>query len=146
MFRLGPGCISIFIEVRSPTFFAIKEVWSPVRIAESSLARLPRTFGGVLRVENLYDFTSLSQVGFRIDAVAHRVIEARVSDWYEFLSAYHDGVLGWAGGTEKIDGQAPDDATVALRLQLIEESLERLFEHQPTFRACWTYLTCTRPG
>jgi ubiquinone/menaquinone biosynthesis C-methylase UbiE len=87
----------------------------------------------------------LTQAGFLIDSVAHRVIEAKVADWFEFLSAYHEGVLGWAGGTEKIDGAEPDEATVALRLQLIQESLERLFDQRPTFRACWTYLTCTKP-
>ncbi|MEM1205389.1 MAG: methyltransferase [Acidobacteriota bacterium] len=88
----------------------------------------------------------LTQAGFEIDAVAHRVVEARVGDWFEFLSAYHEGVLGWAGGTEKIDGEAPDAATVDLRLQLIREALERLFDHRPKFRACWTYITCTRPA
>lgn len=87
----------------------------------------------------------LTQAGFLVDAVAHRVIEAKVADWFEFLSAYHEGVLGWAGDNEKIDGRAPDAATVELRLQLIRESLERLFDQQPTFRACWTYLTCTKP-
>ncbi|MEM9558508.1 MAG: class I SAM-dependent methyltransferase [Acidobacteriota bacterium] len=84
------------------------------------------------------------QSGFALDAVAHRVVEAAVADWFEFLSAYHEGVLGWAGGSEKIDGRAPDAATVTLRLELIRESLERLFEHRSTFRACWTYLTGTR--
>lgn len=87
----------------------------------------------------------LTQAGFLVDAVSHRVIEAKVADWFEFLSAYHEGVLGWAGDNEKIDGKAPDGATVELRLGLIRESLERLFEHQTTFRACWTYLTCTKP-
>lgn len=92
-----------------------------------------------------YYLQHLTQAGFLVDAVAHRVIEARVDDWFEFLSAYHDGVLGWAGGTEKIDGAPPDDSTIELRLQLIRESLERLFDQRPTFRACWTYLTCTKP-
>ena len=88
----------------------------------------------------------LTQAGLRVDAVAHRVIDAKVADWFEFLSAYHEGVLGWAGGSEKIDGQDPDAEVVRLRLQLIRESLERLFDQQPIFRACWTYLTCTKPA
>lgn len=92
-----------------------------------------------------YYLQHLTQAGLRVDAVAHRVIEAEVADWFEFLSAYHEGVLGWAGGNEKIDGQDPEPEVVALRLQLIRESLERLFDQRPTFRACWTYLTCTRP-
>ncbi len=91
-----------------------------------------------------YYLQHFDQAGFTVDGVAHRVIEAKVSDWFEFLSAYHEGVMGWAGGTAKIDGATPDEDMVALRLALIEESLERLFDQQPTFRACWTYLTCRR--
>ena len=93
-----------------------------------------------------YYLQHLTQAGFLIDAVAHRVIEARVDDWFEFLSAYHEGVLGWAGGSAKIDGRAPSPETIELRLALIREALTRLFEEQPTFRACWTYLTGRRPG
>ena len=38
---------------------------------------------------------------------AEASIEARVDDWYELLRTYHDAVLGWVGGTEKIDGAPP---------------------------------------
>ncbi len=92
-----------------------------------------------------YYLHHLTQAGFEVDAVAHRVIDAQVADWFDFLSVYHDGVLGWAGGVEKIDGRAPDKETVELRLQLIRVSLERLFDQRRKFRACWTYLTCTKP-
>ena len=36
-----------------------------------------------------------------IEDVTERAIEANVHEWYEFLAAYADAVLGWAGGTEK---------------------------------------------
>ena len=39
----------------------------------------------------------------------------RVDDWYELLRTYHDAVLGWVGGTEKIDGAPPSPEAVADR-------------------------------
>ena len=33
----------------------------------------------------------------------------RSTDWYEFLAAYHEGVLGWAGGSRRVDGADPTD-------------------------------------
>lgn len=93
-----------------------------------------------------YYVSALGAAGFAIERSTARSIEARVSDWYEFLSAYHDGVLGWAGGTEKIEGSAPAPAMVALRQQLLRESLDRLFDERPAFQACWTYLTCRKPA
>jgi hypothetical protein len=32
-----------------------------------------------------------------------------LDDWFEFLSAYHEAVLGWVGGSVKIDGVAPGE-------------------------------------
>ena len=68
-----------------------------------------------------------------------------MDEWCDFLSAYHDGVLGWAGGTEKIAGRPPSDEVVQLRLRLLRESLSKLFAGAETFNACWTYITCTKP-
>ena len=46
--------------------------------------------------------------GFAIDEVTERPIEASVDEWYEFLAAYADAVLGWAGGSEKVGDDAGD--------------------------------------
>ncbi len=43
------------------SFYAIKEIWSPVRITRTFL---PRTFDGNVAVENHYSFTDLSQCQF----------------------------------------------------------------------------------
>ena len=67
---------------------------------------------------------------------------AACEDWYELLTAYHDAVLGWVGGTEKIDGAAPSPEAVADRLALIRHAMDVLFHGRPTFQACWTYITC----
>ena len=48
--------------------------------------------------------------GLKVESVREASIEARVGEWYELLATYSDAVLGWVGGTEKIDGAAPTDA------------------------------------
>ena len=49
----------------------------------------------------------LEAAGFAIEDVTARAIEASVEDWFEFLSAYHEAVLGWVGGSVKVDGWRP---------------------------------------
>lgn len=86
---------------------------------------------------------ALEAAGFRVEAKDHRPIEADVQEWYDFLAVYHDGVLGWLGGAEKIEGAPPADAAVRDRLALIRLAMDRLFGGAAEFRACWTYLTCS---
>ena len=50
---------------------------------------------------------TLELEGLKVESVREASIEARVDEWYELLRAYHDAVLGWVGGTEKIDGAPP---------------------------------------
>ncbi|MBI2513281.1 MAG: glycoside hydrolase family 2 [Opitutae bacterium] len=47
------------------SYFAVREIWSPVYIEESELPRLAPSFAGRLRVHNRYDFTDLANVRFR---------------------------------------------------------------------------------
>src|SRR4030095_5460426 len=61
----------------------------------------------------------LEEAGFTVEDVRARPIEAQVADWFEFLSAYHEAVLGWVGGSAKVDGQAAGPEAVADRLGLI---------------------------
>ena len=46
-----------------------------------------------------YYLQSLEGAGFAVESVTARTIEASVDHWFEFLSAYHEGVLGWVGAT-----------------------------------------------
>ena len=80
--------------------------------------------------------------GLTVERVTCRAIDARIVEWYEFLAAYHDGVLGWVGGIEKIDGAPPTTEAVRDRLALMRQALDRLFERRDAFRASWTYITC----
>lgn len=88
---------------------------------------------------------ALRGAGFERVEVYERVFDALVTDWDAFLGAYHEGVLGWAGGSEKIDGAAPTTEAIALRRQLMSDSLSALFDGRPSFPACWTYLKCHKP-
>ncbi|MGH7354006.1 MAG: class I SAM-dependent methyltransferase [Candidatus Rokuibacteriota bacterium] len=87
----------------------------------------------------------LEKAGFTVEAVTARTIEARVEDWFEFLSAYHEAVLGWVGASVKVDGKAPSKEAVGDRLALIRHAMDTLFGGRPAFRCCWTYINCVRP-
>ena len=69
----------------------------------------------------------------------------RSGDWFEFLSAYHEAVLGWVGTSAKVDGKAPSREAVADRLALIRHAMDTLFGGRDAFRCCWTYINCVRP-
>jgi SAM-dependent methyltransferase len=84
-------------------------------------------------------------VGFRVRSVEHRMIRAETADWAEFLAVYHEGVLGWVGGSELIEGAVPTVAVVDDRLQLLRESVERVFGG-PSFQALWTYIDAEIPA
>ncbi len=47
------------------SFFAIREIWSPVYLSLSDASSLPDAFDGTLDVENRYHFTNLEQLTFR---------------------------------------------------------------------------------
>lgn len=92
-----------------------------------------------------YYLDALRRAGFAIEDVTKRTIEARVDEWYEFLAAYADAVLGWVGGSVKVDGEPATLEAAAARLELLRESLSTIFGGRPSFRCCWTYISATRP-
>jgi ubiquinone/menaquinone biosynthesis C-methylase UbiE len=83
---------------------------------------------------------ALTDAGFEVLEVREETIEARVSEWFEFLSAYHYAVLGWVGGADPSPGALRD------RLHLIRHAMETLFGGRPSFNACWTYITARKPA
>jgi ubiquinone/menaquinone biosynthesis C-methylase UbiE len=91
-----------------------------------------------------YYVGALGEAGFDVAEITERTIEASVEDWYEFLAAYADAVLGWVGGSEKVDGVRAADEAAADRLRLLRESLDVVFEGRRTFECCWTYITGSR--
>ena len=89
--------------------------------------------------------TALEQAGFKIVDVTCRPIPARVDEWNAFLSVYHEGVLGWLGGAEKITGKPAEPALVERRQTVIRDAMDRVFEGRDVFQANWTYLRAYRP-
>ncbi len=87
-----------------------------------------------------YYLQRLENSGFRVLEVTHLPIEAHVDQWYEFLATYHEGVLGWVGGSARIEGSGPDQQALTHRLQLIREAMEKIFHGKESFQALWTYI------
>ena len=83
---------------------------------------------------------ALEGAGFRIVEVTHLPIEAHVDQWFEFLRTYHEGVLGWVGGSPRIEGAEPTEAAIDDRVELIRQSMDRIFEGRNSFQALWTYV------
>ena len=73
--------------------------------------------------------------GFTVLHVFEETIFARIDEWYRLLSTYHDGVLSWIGGSEKVEGMPPTEEAIRQRLFLIRYSLEKLFPARTHSRA-----------
>ncbi|HLF06669.1 MAG TPA: hypothetical protein VI893_05815, partial [Thermoplasmata archaeon] len=58
----------------------------------------------------------------------------------------HEGVLGWVGGAEKIEGRPPSEPAVKDRLDLMRKALVRLFGKGGRFTAYWTHVACKTPA
>ena len=109
---------------------------------EAWLAYRDRVFVPVRPLD--YYLRCLNDAGFVVETATARGIEARVDDWFEFLSAYHDAVLGWVGGISKVEGSMATPEAVRDRLALIRHAMDTLFGGRPSFRCCWTYVNSAR--
>lgn len=87
---------------------------------------------------------AFSDAGFTVQHVFDTTIYAQIDEWYQMLAAYSDGVLGWIGGSEKIEGRPPTKTDEKYRLLLIRQSLEKLFPGKDSFPCSWTYITSRR--
>lgn len=87
---------------------------------------------------------ALERTGFAVQHVFDTTIYAKVDEWYELLAAYSDGVLGWIGGSAKVDGSPPSPRAREQRLAVIRRSLAQLFPDRDAFPCSWTYVSCRR--
>ncbi len=92
-----------------------------------------------------YYVKALEKAGFGHLSASSKTIDVQVDEWYNFLSVYHEGILGWVGGTEKIEGRPPSPESIQDRLLLMQQATTQVFLGKPSFACCWTYITCTRP-
>ena len=78
--------------------------------------------------------------------VSQATIVANVNEWFELMTAYHEAVLGWVGGTKRIEGEEPSEEAVADRLRIMRHAIDTIFGARDSFKACWTYITATKGG
>jgi len=90
--------------------------------------------------------TAFEAAGFRLKSSVVRTFDALVTDWYDFLAVYHEGVLGWVGGATKITGAPATETDIVIRKKLMRMAMERIFDGKSSFRASWTYFQCEKPS
>jgi hypothetical protein len=135
--------IALELVASDPTWTAYRAVTADSSRMEQYAALRRKYF---LPVRPLSHYLEIfTAAGLTVENVACRPIAGRVLDWYEFLAAYHEGVLGWVGGVDKIEGKAPTTEAIRDRLALMKQAVDRLFEGRDDFRASWTYMTCRVP-
>jgi SAM-dependent methyltransferase len=129
--------------VRSdPRYEAYREVLDDPDRMQAHRAHRDRVF---LRPRPLAYYTdALTRNGLTITDVDQATIVAAVDDWFELMTAYHDAVLGWVGGTRRVEGQEPGEDVVQDRLAIMRHAIETIFGGRRTFNACWTYITAER--
>jgi SAM-dependent methyltransferase len=125
-----------------PAFAEYRETLDDAAVMAGHVKLREKVFVPVRPLE-LY-LQAFRDAGFTVLHVFEETIFARVDEWYRLLSTYHDGVLSWVGGSEKVEGAPPSAEAVRQRLFLIKYSLEKLFPGQDSFPCTWTYLTCRR--
>jgi hypothetical protein len=108
------------------------------RIGDPRYAALRRKFFLPVRPLGHY-LEALERAGFTVERVEHRTIEASTEEWTAFLATYHEGVLGWVGGSERVEGEPPSEKAVADRLELLRLGVDAVFA-APSFEAVWTYV------
>ena len=92
-----------------------------------------------------YYTDALTRNGLTVTDVDQATIVAEVDEWFELMTAYHDAVLGWVGGTQALEGAGAQRAT---RCRTVSRSCAtrstRSSAGAETFNACWTYITAEK--
>jgi hypothetical protein len=89
---------------------------------------------------------ALARAGLEIVDVREKTIVAKVEEWFELMTAYHDAVLGWVGGNRRFDGRDATPEAVEDRLKLMRHAIDTIFSGRTHFNACWTYITAEKPA
>jgi SAM-dependent methyltransferase len=130
------------IVATNPEFEDYKNCLSDAEYMESHDKLRAKYFLPVRDVSHYRD--AFERAGFNIRSCVARTFEARVTDWYAFLSVYHEGVLGWIGGAQKITGEAASEDHVVQRQRLMRMAMDKIFNGEATFNAAWTYFQCVK--
>lgn len=87
----------------------------------------------------------LSDVGIPAQYHFERTINVSIEDMIDALAPYHDIVLGWVGGSKKVEGYSPTPESVHDRLFLIRYCVEKLYASREYYQFGWKYFTCKKP-
>jgi SAM-dependent methyltransferase len=96
-----------------------------------------------IRPINFYT-DELIKNGFKIIEVKTIDVDAKVDEWFDFLKVYHEGIVGWIGGSKKITGVEPNEDEINDRVDIIKSALTKIFNNQNDFKACWNYIICEK--
>lgn len=85
---------------------------------------------------------ALSEAGLKPLHFFEEPVNIGVNDLVDALSPYHEFVLGWVGGSRKIEGTPPTGKAVRDRLFLLRYCAEKLYAGKDHLQCAWTYITC----
>jgi SAM-dependent methyltransferase len=133
---------AIEIVKEHPDFTEYRDVLTDVEYMQAHDKLRAKYFLPVRHVDYYQD--AFERVGFKVRSRVVKTFDALVTDWYDFLAVYHEGVLGWVGGAEKISGQSATEAEVIQRKRLMRMAMDKIFDGKNSFRASWTYFQCEK--
>ncbi|GAA5107594.1 hypothetical protein [Haloechinothrix salitolerans] len=87
---------------------------------------------------------NLAKSGFEVLHTFEQTTSVPLNDFAKGVSTYHEGVLSWIGGSEKVESISPTESAVQDRLFFIRYALETLFPGSEAIPFTWTYITCRR--
>ena len=93
-----------------------------------------------------YYTDALERNGLTVTDVSQTTIVANVDEWFGLMTAYHEAVLGWVGGSKRIEGEAPSEQAVNDRKAIMRHAMDTIFGGRDSFKACWTYITAAKGG
>jgi len=98
-----------------------------------------------LPIKNIEYYTDeILKNNFKILEIKTINIDAKVDEWFEFLKVYHEGIISWIGGANKITGVDPKENEVGDRIEIIKLALNEMFNNKNDFKACWNYVICEK--
>lgn len=86
----------------------------------------------------------LSDAGIPAQYHFERTINVSAEDMIDALAPYHDIVLGWVGGSKKVEGYPPTRESVRDRMFLIRYCIEKLYACREYYQFGWKYFTCKK--
>ncbi|WP_020673080.1 class I SAM-dependent methyltransferase [Amycolatopsis nigrescens] len=73
-----------------------------------------------------------------------QLVNVYPDDLVDSLSPYHEVVLGWIGGTRKVEGASPAPGAVRDRLFLLRYCIDKLYAKRDHYQCHFSYFTCRK--